>query len=43
MILYLDTNVLVYRFASSAKLKAHAREWLDWHGRQPGSLWSRPD
>jgi|CXWL01.1.fsa_nt_gi predicted nucleic acid-binding protein len=38
MILYLDTNVLVYRFATSPRLRAPAREWLDWHAQQPGGL-----
>jgi predicted nucleic acid-binding protein len=38
MILYLDTNVLVYSIAASAKFRDPARRWLDWHGQQPGAL-----
>lgn len=38
MILYLDTNVLIYGFAASARFREPTRRWLDWHADQPGAL-----
>jgi predicted nucleic acid-binding protein len=38
MILYLDTNVLVYRIAANDKLREPTQRWLDWHAQQRGGL-----
>ena len=38
MILYLDTNVLVYSFEAKNELRDLSRRWLDWHAEQPGAL-----
>lgn len=38
MILYLDTNVLVYSIAANDELREPTQRWLDWHTQQPGAL-----
>ena len=38
MILYLDTNVLVYSIAAKDGLREPTQRWLDWHAQQPGAL-----
>ena len=38
MILYLDTNVLVYSIAANDELREPTQRWLDWHAQQPGAL-----
>ncbi len=38
MILYLDTNVLVYSIAANDDLREPTQRWLDWHAQQPGAL-----
>ncbi|MEO8358388.1 MAG: type II toxin-antitoxin system VapC family toxin [Vicinamibacteria bacterium] len=38
MILYLDTNVIVYNIAASPRFRDPVRRWLDWHATQPGAL-----
>lgn len=38
MILYIDTNALIYSLTGRPELKDPARNWLDRFGRSPGAL-----
>ncbi len=38
MILYIDTNALIYSLTGKPEFKDPARNWLDSFARSPGSL-----